>query len=94
MSPAYVLDEMQSYEMSALMERFSYKDRSAWEQARFVAYVMAQVNSTKKLSATDLLTFPWEKEEKEPVEITDSDVDRLKKKMNQYIAEKTRCPQI
>ena len=51
------------------------KSRNSWEQCRFISYVLAQINSTKKLKPTDILSFTWDEEEKQ-----DKDkVEELKK---------------
>lgn len=44
----------------------------------------AQVNSNKHLKVTDIITFPWEKEE-ENTRITDDDVKRLKAMAENYL---------
>lgn len=53
---------MEFYEVEALIENLYMKDKTAWEQARMVAYVTAQCQSTKPLDPKDMMTFPWEKE--------------------------------
>ena len=52
--------------------------------------MIAQVNSTKKLSITDIVTFPWEKDSdnlsiEEKNEITAADIKRLKEKAQQCL---------
>jgi hypothetical protein len=32
----------------------------SWEQARFIAYVIAQVNSKKKIAPSDIMKFSWD----------------------------------
>lgn len=59
-SPDYVLDQMQTYEVTALIEHRSHKHREHWEQARFVAFIIAQCNTKKKLKLTDLIKFDWD----------------------------------
>ena len=50
---------MQMYELEPLISNLHRKDRNSWEQARMVAYVIAQCNSTKKLKHTDIMKFTW-----------------------------------
>ena len=45
----------------------------------------AQVNSNKHLKVTDIITFPWEKEEEENTRITADDVKRLKAMAENYL---------
>lgn len=59
----------------------AYKD--SWEQARLVAYMIAQTNSQKKLKLTDIIKFHWEKEESITT-ISNEDVDRLRERAKQY----------
>lgn len=70
-SPDYVLDKMQTYEISSLMEFGYYREKDKWEQARLIAYVTAQVNSKKPLKPTDVIKFEWDgkqiKEDSKPI---------------------------
>ena len=65
---------MQMYELEPLISNLHKKDRNSWEQARMIAYVIAQCNSTKKLKPTDIMQFTWDNE----------DIKRLKEKAKQY----------
>ena len=60
MPPGYVLDEMRMYEIGCLMPFLYLATKDAWEQARLVGYIGAQTHSTKKMSITDIVSFPWE----------------------------------
>lgn len=65
-------------------QHYAHKDE--WEQARLIAYLVAQTNSTKKLKMSDIIEFPWEKESSEKnTEITNADLERLKIKAQNYI---------
>lgn len=78
------MDEMTFWEINDLIENLPYMDRSAWEQARLNAYVVAQVNSKKKLTQQDILKFKWEdmsemfKEENDNTPMTSEEIQRLK----------------
>ena len=37
-----------------------YAHKDSWEQTRLLAYITAQVNSTKKIKLSDILDFYWE----------------------------------
>jgi hypothetical protein len=60
-----------------------YLERNQWEQTRVLAYILAQVNSKKKLSPSDIVSFKWDDnngiEEEHITSISDSDIERLKK---------------
>ena len=53
LSPDYVLDKMQMYEVIATYYIYALNNRIGWEQSRMIAYIIAQVNSRKKLNPTD-----------------------------------------
>lgn len=78
------MDEMTFWEINDLIENLPYADRSTWEQARLNAYVVAQVNSKKKLKQQDILKFKWEdmsemlKKEKHDTSISTAEIQRLK----------------
>lgn len=79
---------MEMYEVKAVMEYEYYSHKDDWEQARLIAYMTAQVNSTKQLKVTDILKFYWEKENvAADNSISNADVERLRKKAQQYINE-------
>lgn len=64
-APAYVMDEMPMYEADLLLENAYMVDQSAAERMRMMCWMTAQVNSTKKLEPEDLISFSWEKKERE-----------------------------
>lgn len=69
---------MELFEVKAVMEYEYYAHKEGWEQARLVAYLIAQTNSTKQLKVTDILKFAWDSEA--DTTISNEDVDRLKEK--------------
>lgn len=81
----YFFDEMEEYEVQSIIENLEYYERPEWERTRFLAYCNLQKSSTKKIKPTDLITFPWEKEDDNTEEIntnseplTQSEIERLK----------------
>ena len=80
--PGYVLDRMELYEIETIIENLWMKDKESWEQARLQAYITAQVNSTKHIEMKDILTFPWEKEEK--IEDTQEEKEALMKEIKEW----------
>ena len=77
---------MKIYEVNSLMRNAYKKSINSWEQCRFISYIIAQVNSTKKLKPTDILSFTWDKEDdNKNTMITNEDIERLKNKANQII---------
>lgn len=90
LSPEYVLDKIQSYEIKALSD-FSYlKNKEDWEQTRLISYVTAQCQSTRKMNVTDIVEFPWEKKEptKKQVQIDKQKIEQLKTLAQEMIKNK------
>ena len=48
------------YEVKAVLENLQHKNKTGWEQARMISYIIAQTNSTKQLSPTDIMKFDWD----------------------------------
>lgn len=61
----YVLDSMQWYEVNALLKYKHYKIKDNWEQSRLISYLIAQVNTKKTLKLEDIISFEWEKEQRQ-----------------------------
>ena len=72
---------MEWYEVDSCLKGLSNKNKTGWEQTRFLGFIIAQTQSTKKIKPTDILSFDWDKEvdSKESV-ITKEDIERLKEK--------------
>lgn len=76
---------MQMYEIEPLINNLHKKEKNNWEQARMIAYVTAQCNSTKKLKPTDIMQFAWDNEINGETSISNEDIKRLQEKAKQYI---------
>jgi hypothetical protein len=88
LSPKYVLDEMETYEINAILKYGYYREMDGWEQARLNAYMTAQVNSKKRLKFDDICKFYWEEEEekeKHTKTISEEDIKRLRNKAQNYL---------
>lgn len=83
----YFMDEMKDYEVYLLLDNIQYSEKNDWERSRFESYVVAQVNSKKKIKPTDLVKFSWDNEltDKASTEISTQDIERLKKKSEEII---------
>lgn len=74
------------YEVRAIMNHQHYAHKDDWEQARLVAYIVAQCNSTKKLKLQDISRFYWEEPEAdEDTYMSTSDLQRLRDKAKYYL---------
>ena len=90
-SPKYVLDEIETYELNAAMKYSYYAVKDSWEQARLIAYIVAQCNSKKTLKMQDIMEFFWEKETNiEDTKITKEEIEMLKKQAEQYLKSKNK----
>lgn len=88
--PNYVLDEMQWYEIAAALKYQYYAIKDNWEQARLIAYIIAQSNSTKRITQEDVVKFYWDDEkddhdDEDTKPITKADIERLSQKAQQLI---------
>lgn len=85
--PDYVLDTMEWYEINAAMKYQYYSIKDGWEQARLIAYMVAQVNSKRTLKMDEILPLPWEKEEPK-TSITKEEIEKLKSEAQQFLKSK------
>lgn len=76
---------MEEFEIQDIISNLEFYDRNGWAQTRFLSYTNIQKSSSKKLKPTDLITFPWEKEESNTEQIngnseplTKEDIQRIK----------------
>ena len=79
------MDTLQEHEIESIVQNLEYYEEGDWTRTRFLAYCNLQKSSTKKIKPTDLITFPWEKEESSTDQIngnseplTQSEIERLK----------------
>lgn len=91
LSPAYVLDEMEPYEIQIALEGLFQKERDSWEQTRQIVYSVVQVNSKNNISPTELMPLPWDKKEEPDAEESQEDYERLSGLMNQIAKEKNNA---
>lgn len=82
LSPSYVLDEMEFYEVDSLLDSYYLKNKDSWEQARLIAYMTAQVNSRERLSPEDIMKFHWENDDK-PVESNEQEQNDIELEIKQ-----------
>lgn len=85
--PEYVMDKMEFFEIRSLMKYQHYAYKDGWEQARMISYLIAQVNSKKRLKPEDILNLFWEKEEAvKNQEVSNEEVARLRAKAKEFAA--------
>jgi hypothetical protein len=73
---------MQVYELNLILSQIPYCNKNSWEQTRFISYVVAQTNSSKKIKPTDLIKFSWDNDNNtdKDINISKQDIERLKTK--------------
>lgn len=78
---------MKEWEVSNVLSLLDHTDRNLWETIRFNTYVLAQINSKKKLKTTDIIKLPWDNDikEKKDTSISNEEIERLKNKAEQMI---------
>ena len=76
-SPTYVLDQIEIYEISALFKFSHYRFKESWEQARLVSYLIAQTHSSKKIKLEDIIKFRWDQQTPKDTQISKEDIARL-----------------
>ena len=79
---------MKVYEAMEYLGSLAYRSRDLSEMGRFIAYIIAQTNSKKTLKPSDIMKFPWDKEEG-PKAPSNEELKRLKEKAKR-IAEKKK----
>lgn len=81
---------MQEYEIQDIISNLEYYERPEWERTRFQSYCNIQKSSSKRLSPTDLITFPWEKEESSTDQINGNSNEPLSKEDIQRLKEQAK----
>ena len=67
MSPEYVLDKMERYEVESYISMIPKKNDDILEMIRLGCVCSLQPHSKKKLNCNDIVKFPWEKEKEKVV---------------------------
>lgn len=64
---------MKPYELSIICDSLHLRTKDSWEQARLISYMVAQVNSKKRLKPTDIIKFAWEQPKSDKSKVSQSD---------------------
>ena len=77
---------MQMYELNEILFNYSYHFRNELEMCRNLSYIIAQVNSTKKISPTDLMKFSWDNtSNNQSKPLTSADLQLFREKAKEII---------
>jgi len=55
-----MLDHGSFADLEVLTIKYNEESKRSWEQARLIAYIVAQVNSAKRLRPEEIIKFPWD----------------------------------
>lgn len=88
-SVEYFMDSLQEYEIEPIVQNIPFIEKGDWERTRFLAFCNIQLNSSKRISPQDLITFPWEKEESSTDQIN-SNSEPLSKEEIQRLKEQAK----
>ncbi|MCH5241789.1 MAG: hypothetical protein J1F67_05125 [Muribaculaceae bacterium] len=81
------MDEMEVYEINALIENRHLRHRESWEQSRMLAFVIARCAGSKVQNVKEVFSLPWDNEvTREQREADYGEMDRLKAKAAALIA--------
>lgn len=76
------MNNLQQWEVNDIIENLGYTDRNSWEQCKINSYIIAQVNSRKKINKDSFMQFKWNEEtvdeEEHDYEISNEEIERLK----------------
>lgn len=83
-SVEYFMDKMEEWELYEFFDVLNYAESASWERLRVLLSAFADKKKVHKL--TDIVKFPWDEEYNDKdVEISNSDVQRLKDKAALYL---------
>ena len=71
------------YCMNKIMDAYYENYKNDWEKTRYLAYIIAQVNSTKTIKPTDVLKFSWDADNVEPLPSAEEQ-DEMRKRMIEF----------
>lgn len=80
-SMEYFMDKMSFYEVRTLAKNLHRSVRWGWEMTREIAFVTAQVNSTKRLKPSDIMQFEWDNNKKNEQHLDKERLQELAAKM-------------
>lgn len=84
------LYDLRMWEIKAIIKGYRKRCRSLWESARMNAYFvmcsMADMGKAGIYSDTDLVKFPWEKEEQGEDEMSEEEVAAMREKLRRLNA--------
>lgn len=72
---------LNDWELEFVIGMVDEAEREEWERARFVSYIIAQTQSTKKMKPSDILKFPWDGKSIEKTTTTKQQFEDYKKKI-------------
>lgn len=78
------MDKMELSEVTSLMKYQHYAHLDEWEQSRLISLTIGQVNSKKRLKATDIIEFSWDRSKHDNKAVSNEEVARLREKAKSF----------
>jgi len=78
-SPSYFLDEMEIFELEAIIKQYETQFKENWYHTRIIAHSIYNSQATKQIEYTDVLKFPWDNQQEDNNETVEINVDELRK---------------
>jgi hypothetical protein len=57
-----LMEETDYWMIDLYLKKSNERYRTSWEQTRFMSYITAQVQSTKRIKPSDIMDLPWDNE--------------------------------
>lgn len=82
------INDLDMSDINDIMENIPYLERNEWERTRLHAYLFGKANFKNVKKSTDMLKFPWDKEEAKVEKArkkqrknttTDKDIEQMKR---------------
>lgn len=80
---------MKIYEVESILKHYEFHYKTTWEQTRLISYILAQVNSKKKMKSTDIIKFDWDNAINDNItkqQMSESDIQLFRDKAKQIIS--------
>ena len=88
-SPSYFLNEMGSEELEAIYEAYTDEHKEGWEKTRAMIHAVVASQSSKPITAHEIMPFSWDEDVVEKNKTTKEDFQRIKDSFSKNKQKKT-----
>ena len=78
------MDSLQEYEIAELYNYLQYSDRNLYDVGRMISYFAISPYLKEKITMSEFLELPWEKEDTVESKLSDKQIERMRRKAKQY----------